>query len=357
MGTTTTKYMNPNINFDKLVLNVKKWEPNADEILDKRVGRQFDNIFSRIKQNDKCICTPKWDEKSECDIHIKVLNRIGSSSSAGEVYKVILDGENVAAKVLPILNDKDFDINQNEIKIAKMASELVKKGISPYFPIVYGSAFCKNTKYSKDSKFKKESDLYHLRKHLRTQIEDRMKQKRFMISTRQLDKKKDIINKSNLDNPNLDYTVTSNVLISELAWGDVGSFVGEYKDKISDFNWAVIISYVLEGIRDMQKYLNVVHEDLHQGNVLMMLFEDSKNLYFICLIHDFGKSIIVKDWTKEYRTSDAIKFFESMKLIASPKIKEYITKSEDILDNHKDGSPVIPKLLKYWGEIKKSLLI
>lgn len=66
-----------------------------------------------------------------------VVARIGSPSKYGEVYLVCIHGVYLAAKVLPITSDEIYAMNLKEVELATRASSLVEHGTCANFPLVY----------------------------------------------------------------------------------------------------------------------------------------------------------------------------------------------------------------------------
>lgn len=94
------------------------------------------------------------------------------------------------------------------------------------------------------------------------------------------------------------------LLISELAWGDLNNFLKTFKLDYSDETfWTCLISDIFKAIGHLQKYLNVVHYDLHLGNILVLMEDNHMKI----LIHDFGRSYKVNKWTHYDRLFDVEK--------------------------------------------------
>ena len=105
-----------------------------------------------------------------------------------------------------------------------------------------------------------------------------------------------------------------NLLISELANGDIISY-SKYlinkSEKLSNNYWFEILEGVLKGIKAMQSD-NIIHNDLHPGNVLTLI----KNDEILPLIHDFGESEIInvaqETWNLEKRSTDIKHFLDTI---------------------------------------------
>lgn len=102
------------------------------------------------------------------------------------------------------------------------------------------------------------------------------------------------------------HNIRANIAVIELAESDVANVL-----KTKTYTYLQIYDMVLQvsmGIKDMQKYYNYVHNDLHAGNVLIV--KDVSESGFIStryLINDFGLTRDVdqtprteKKWNKRY---------------------------------------------------------
>ena len=92
---------------------------------------------------------------------------------------------------------------------------------------------------------------------------------------------------------------------------DLKQFIEENLESgtvISDIVWFNIFEQVLNGINDMQK-INIIHNDLHLGNVLLLTKIPDE---FTCLIHDFGMSEINDNMNKDDRSFDILKFIDTI---------------------------------------------
>ena len=200
---------------------------------------QYDKIIDYIKNNIRDLCE---------SIELRALTRVGSESQYGEVYEFIqIPIENSVIKMLPLNTKDSFELNSKEITIACEASELVLKGISSHFPIVYDFGKC-------------ETFMGHKYKN-----------------------------------------VSSHFLISERASCDLYQYLTNKfpsKKQIQE-----IRKQCLQAIFDMHKYLGVCHNDLHLKNFLIM--ENDKHEVLV-LIHDFGKA----EYRETYTELD-FEFFEN----------------------------------------------
>lgn len=220
-------------------------------------------------------------------------NRIGSESMCGRVYKITtLNGGKIAGKIMPIFSDKNKSENANEINIAKLASDCVKNRQTTHFPLVYLGSTCGNTIFNENDPYHTLSIIYQLRKKLSKR--DAILFDKKPITT--IDEAKSYV--SSKVGEIGDVTVETNVLLSELAWGDLKQYIDTVE--INEQEMINMFKVILESIHDMQKYINVVHGDLHTGNLLLSISNRGLNL----LIHDFGSSKVIENFTIKDRLFD-----------------------------------------------------
>jgi hypothetical protein len=282
--------------------------------------------------------------------------RIGSQSTMAQVFRVSINTHSdtaesfsVAVKVLPIINRESFIQIENEITIAKLASDFTASGKSKYFPIVYDFMLCEDTKfynssgdipyYEKSKRFQEYELLFSLAKGDKETIRkiDNLK-KKFVDA--------EITAKKVFPNDNIVFTgkVESFLLFSELANCDLKYYLNN--NTLSDGELMYILRETFLAIYDLHTKLGVVHADLHLGNVLVKTERDSPRL----LIHDFGKSYF-SDFTTEYERKDDITHFIGHFLDAfelkglSQDIKDYIDKILDIVNDSKEKF-IIEKIIK-----------
>ena len=215
------------------------------------------------------------------------------------------------------------------------------------FPIVYNSYYCNDITYPINSKFLPNSFKYAIDKELfslfKKKIADQnlkvppVKQRLFKNNNERRDifyqkdnnksiekyindtvlwfntnyKEYELPDDNEITMEMIKPTLEGNILISELAQMDLKQFIEENLESgtvISDIVWFNIFEQVLNGINDMQK-INIIHKDLHLGNVLLL----TKNLdEFTCLIHDFGMSEINDNMNKDDRSFDILKFIDTI---------------------------------------------
>lgn len=257
-----------------------------------------------VFDDDLSVCSHLFDHTNMVPQY-----RIGSESSEGEVYRVkytiprgVMQGYEVlgAFKIMPILTPESAQKNQNEIDLAVKASNLVKKGKSPYFPLVYTAGHCPDVTFYSQSKFTEPSWKYACM----TKIYDA-----YPTKTRRIQ----ALEKQGISIPTMlkqlgdehlcdQLTIPADFLFSELANEDLYSW-GHKRHTVA--TWKKVLSSVVTGIYHLHFYLKECHNDLHLGNVLIVndlsptsrvnLGTPQRSFYMeyteVPLIHDFGKSV------------------------------------------------------------------
>ena len=220
--------------------------------------------------------------------NINVIERIGSESSEGEVYRIHIQGQEYAGKIMPINSAYSVEKNENEISISKELSNLT------YFPIVYTSIFSENTKYNEKSLFLEDSYKYFLFKR-----ENMSKRIRYLYRNMNLQELQNVFP--------IPLQIEAHVLISEITYSDLRQF------RCGNENiWIFIILDVLKGIKYLNEEKNILHGDLHCGNVLIKV--NDKNEIQTPLISDFGKSKRCLFENMQDRVTDAEKFLYDLTL-------------------------------------------
>lgn len=291
------------------------------------------------KRHDMCIFYGNNIKDTNTSLFYKILKRIGSDSRDAEVYLVEFNYKDykylVAAKLLVETMESDKDKNQTEIEIATLLSDAVMNGLTISFPLVYGVYDCNNIKLSS------QGDLYHscLLRNVNDYLlgigKSRNQVRRFMHINKLkskpelLEKVAEFVGNKFVGNNFAKLGDTSSafasgedscdvilhtdrfkghVMFSELAWGDLANFLEQCHFDLDCKQKTKMIRYIItgiyKGIRDLQMF-SVVHRDLHLGNVLIKIVKPNNVQYnIIPLIHDFGHSVIVTEWTPEDYTSD-----------------------------------------------------
>jgi len=308
-----------------------------------------------------------------CDINVDV--RIGTPSTMAQVFQITKNSIPIAAKILPICNDDSFENNKNEMEIAVKASSLVLSSNLNCFPIVYNigvednilsSTLCQETYfYDKEEKYNwfEKSKRYQQFKMLLDNFSEKSKIVNKILSMKKQYKDPETIVSSLKLEIELTNKIQSHILLSELAYCDLGYYLNHKKeiDNPNEFYYN-IIKDVLKAIEVLHTKLNVVHRDLHLGNILILENQndsDSENLNPIILIHDFGKSKNSSFESYVDKVNDISYFMsqitdESKNNFSLPnKVKEYIDNCMDILDDNINMKYPIIKVVEFWESFKK----
>lgn len=266
---------------------------------------------------------------------VKVVKRIGSESSEGEVYQIKYKDIDAALKMMPIVSDNDISKNKNEISVATLASEMVLENRCENFPIVYGSGKCQNSNFYSPI-WKERSLNYACMRKLRQNLPSKTRQMdalyRSGTSPENVAKRfgVDIGLCNNLETP-------SDFLISELASSDLSIWASSSH---TSKEWKSIIYQCLQTIQFMRKEMGICHNDLHWGNILIKSIAD----YDLALIHDFGKSVPINN---ENKSDDLVKFISSYTGINYKlplNIREFFRQSEEDLKNNQGIKEILEKL-------------
>jgi hypothetical protein len=234
-----------------------------------------------------------------CELNIS--SRIGSVSTMGEVYKISVNIQElekfIAVKILPILSDKSFKSNENEIRLALEVSELVIKGESIYFPIVYNFAECEETHfygnrtnslnfYERSLRYQQFQTLYN--SNISIELKNKVMEFKKALKSSEFVFEYLKNNSKDLNITSLPTKVASHLLFSELASYDLNFYLENYRLSFKDM--IDILYKIFLAIQDLHTKLNILHNDLHLGNILIMeeIIDDS--VIETPLIHDFGNS-------------------------------------------------------------------
>lgn len=310
------------------------WLPIAGRILDVDIFDFNELAIETSLQNARditpCGLFTRIPDTNGENVSFKIVARIGSESADAEVYQITVSHLDavmgVAAKLLMNNSPNANQKNQNEIDIAKMASYHVKTGVTNRFPRVYGDYKCPELILSPDSKLLESCKALNLRNQLLKLGVKQSEVKRFLAQN----KSRSVLDARELiENAKNQFTEVSHaigscgkssgrILLSELAWGDFGQFLGKCADSgncNSPKNYILLhflVKEVLLGIKDLQKLLSVVHGDLHLGNVLIRLVKDQTQIFVQSLIHDFGRSSRLDIFQPDDYTTDFFKFMDAL---------------------------------------------
>lgn len=225
--------------------------------------------------------------------------RIGSASTEGEVYKLDLYVDDkitpAALKLMPIRSEAEFNKNNQEMIHAEHASDLVVQNVSPHFPLLYGSGYCPDVKFFKNSHFQEAASDYSCLKHLLETHPIHAKRIKQLIKGNM--SINDVIDHLNLEPLDCStFPSSAHYLLSELAIEDLRTWASRSHD-IED--WFAVCSQVIDAISDCHNCLQINHNDLHGANILVTSTESCD---LLCLIHDFGRSELLTayNWKHDY---------------------------------------------------------
>lgn len=174
-----------------------------------------------------------------CNVNLK--ERIGSESVAGLVYKIKIDGYPLALKVMPRRNLAEVKQNLNEMRIARLVSNMVVNNECAYFPYYIKGGLCEE----------------------------------FIMPNNEI--------------------IKSNVMVSELGIMDLEVYImNEYNMKDEQ----VLNKYIKEVIMGIYclNNKNIQHFDLHLRNILLVRRDEC----IIATLHDFGMSGKLKTYIGDY---------------------------------------------------------
>lgn len=296
--------------------------------------------FSKIKEfkNFK----KKFSETKPCELSLDIKNRIGSESNNGVVYKMNYDDNLFAFKILKLDNIKTYDKNLKEIILAENFGESVEKEYIAYFPMFLVGGNCGDFKYPNDEgglKMKKYALEYEkeIRKLKIYAKNNNIKSIEDLNSTEKKSASKSIKLDEDIEDPN---KIPVQFMISELGKGDIINWTTENKN---DKNFAPrlfeFFKNSLEGIHYMH-LKNVVHNDLHMGNVLIV----ERGCGEIAVIHDFGESELVDGYGEYIVNSLYLKDVDRF-------LKEFSYNL--ILSQNKDKNKLLTLILDISRNIKK----
>ncbi len=291
---------------------------------------------------------------SFCKINIE--KRIGSESTMAQVFKIAPEGMDdifIAAKVLPILSEKSHSNNLKEILFAKTASNLIVTNESIYFPLVYNYSSCKETYFygvgsSDINKFHDRSKSYQQYEFLlKSSNNDKMRNEIIRLKRKFLSIES--IKEKLLPNIQLPEHISSDILLSEIASCDLFYFLNNINMNIEEYYY--LLKHIFLAIRDLHVKLNIVHNDLHLGNILILDSSVPKNK-IIPLIHDFGKSRESNFENLYDRQHDIFYFLSQLenKFSLPKEIEYHLDSVTDIVNKSTQKYPII-EVTEYWNNI------
>ena len=308
-------------------------------------------IGDRIKLYEKLI---NYD--SFCKINIE--KRIGTESTMAQVFKITPEGMDdifIAAKILPITTEKSHSNNLKEILFAKRASNLVATKESVYFPLVYNYSSCKETYFygvgsSDINKFYDRSKSFQQYKFLlESTNNDKIRNEIIRLKKKFLSTES--IKEKLLPNIQLPEHISSDILFSEIASCDLFYFLYINNNDMNIEEYYQLLKHIFLAIKDLHVKLNIVHNDLHLGNILILDSSVAKNK-IIPLIHDFGKSRESNFENLYDRQHDIFYFLGQLenKFTLPKEIHHHLDIVTDIVNNSKHKYPII-EVVEYWNNI------
>ena len=303
--------------------------------------------------------------------NIDITKRIGMESTMAEVYKIDINNESVAIKVLPILNDDSYKNNEKEFYFASLASNLVLSENSKYFPIVYTNnlIFCKETYFFGSNKpklkfYEKSLRYQQFKVLINAQTNDKIIEKIISYKKNFLDAEKIVklldskrVKYDNFVYVDLPTKICSHLLVSELACFDLEFYLDNYT--LSEWQLLNLLQHIFLAIQDMHVKLNILHNDLHLGNILII----KENGEYIPLIHDFGKSKFFDQKNSENTSKDILTFIshfshfmtninDENNLFKDSIIFKHLDKVVDICIESTNYYPIID-IVEYWNKINE----
>ena len=263
------------INLDIINGQYKVWNKGFNEYTSINISE----IKKLFNDNVKKIC--------ELDV---LSERIGSESTKGYVFKTHINVGKYripfALKILPIFSDEDVENNKKEISIANMMSNKVLNKECVNFPILFAYGTCNDYTYHMPM-LQRRAEIYFLVKELLKSKDVSNEFKYELENNYELYKKlyNDSYREELINEFNITLITPVNYIISELGISDLRIFIENgylNKDNVHD-----ILQQVNDGLNCMN---DVIHGDLHTGNVLLLNREE-----MVFAIHDFGKSEFIED--------------------------------------------------------------
>jgi hypothetical protein len=146
--------------------------------------------------------------------------------------------------------------------------------------------------------------------------------------------------------------ISSQLLFSELAYTDLRHYLTK---RIPKEILNIIVLQVLEGIRDLQVYCNIVHNDLHLGNILL-LHNPEKEINI--MIHDFGRSKSIKKFSSINLKTDIRTFLLEIKKYVDTYLDDeiytyFMDKIQNIVEmlDNETTNPVLLAIM-LWKDFK-----
>ena len=295
----------------------------------------YQHAYNALKQ-----LTLECDTECNCNTLERYMkHRIGSASANGQVFRIELDdGFLMALKFMPLIQTSSMRDNINELELATILSDAVKRGECNYFPLVYTIGFCHSIHLPTENMLHRHQ-LFFLCQLLKkwgeetgnVMIEIRGKTVT-NFSDYQLDENGEMIfaqvpailtlsamvdtEKDNIrtqlieiygepsnsvieeinqmvtlllqSDTNLPRSLPGHLLVSELANRDLASLLYQKRNTMTPVLFTTLLYQIVSALTELQSK-HIIHYDFHLGNVLVLESRESYKL----LIHDFGTSQIV----------------------------------------------------------------
>jgi len=266
-----------------------------------------------------------------CDeLSFRVISRIGSASVNGRVYEVEQTNTHarVALKFMTVNNE-------HECRLASYLGSL-----NPlYFPRVVSWQTCPNVIVREENQVNSDAFIEHAeRQFIKSYIIENMigtaiEKKRMRINLRNIHGTNNSIFRQIRDlgvsheiiqGIQAHRGIAMTVMASELMSGDFATFI---KENPRSTEIPRLIGEVFAGLRTLVRE-QIVHEDLHLGNVLIRSDVDGN---LTAVIHDFGES--TTDRSPYEHIKDIVKFLDSLIYLLPREYEEIIASSRIMVDD------------------------
>lgn len=308
-------------------------------MLDRAASREFYTADELTRIREKMSATPL------CNVASGVYTRIGSASARAQVYMYNYGfgpkGLSMAMKVLLYTDDSSEQSARVEIELAAAASDLVTRGVSPFFPGVFYHTSCPAITLpdftgSSGQELKVDALNYSRIKAIVAAVTPSSLRKitRVYLQRHQPMPEK-IASLASYQNALVDVErnpppIEGSLLFSELFWGDLKTYFEVELPTLSIVKAGAILCDVLRAINDMQDHLGISHHDLHLGNILINPDQPPPNI----AIHDFGEAQPLTDLN---RFDDFNKFIDSI-------IMPFRARQNEGYSGHSVWPPVVAKI-------------
>lgn len=310
-----------------------EWDDYTPNHYNESIDRYTLNAIVEDHIQGTELCRIQLDNPS--DAPFEIIKRIGTESTDGEIYLVKLKGTDFHAvfKIIPYKYEHTEELFLNELTIAGICSDMVKQQVCRFFPMMYTSYRCNNLIFPDSSLLHEISFRYEILKDAFDKLEllldnpddlrdsralkfslqntigfekDYIKIKSIILETIQAFLK----DRNIIADIQIDVKIKGFVIVNELGQMDLNQYISykkQIKSPILDAEWFDLLDHILNGIKFLQLN-NILHDDLHMGNVLLLNKEEGSTW----LIHDFGKSKILTEWSLEHKKKDILFFIDML---------------------------------------------